>query len=221
MACGSTVRVWPTRDRASAWTLRDPGRCTGTNVIPFWSQNLRSWMIRRVSLNYLVLPSLVMYDTTTALSYIRRTTRDLSWGRKPVTVRSFWRPPQDWAKAKPPCGHKGGHVNQHAQHSMEISSCNHWTGSPMVQHSLDFDPHLGQGCHSVGAHVELRADKFELLAGTKSDLLKLITQPRYWSTRSTSPLKNRAWRRSSWTFNWKLLYKKFRRPRSETCVLEH
>ena len=36
-----------------------------------------------------------------------------------------------------------------------------------------------------------------------------------------SPLKNRDWRRSSWTFNWKSLYKKFRRPRDATCELGH
>ena len=36
-----------------------------------------------------------------------------------------------------------------------------------------------------------------------------------------SPLKNRDWRRSSWTFNWKSLYKKFRRPRDATCELRH
>ena len=36
-----------------------------------------------------------------------------------------------------------------------------------------------------------------------------------------SPLKNRAWRRSSWTFKWKSLYKKFRRPREATCELGH
>ena len=34
-------------------------------------------------------------------------------------------------------------------------------------------------------------------------------------------LKNRAWRPSSWTFNWKSLYKKFRRPRDATCELGH
>ena len=38
---------------------------------------------------------------------------------------------------------------------------------------------------------------------------------------SISPLKNRDWRRSSWTFNWKSLYKKFRRPREATCELGH
>ena len=84
----SAMSVWPTHDRASAWTLWDPGRCTGMNVIPFSSQNLTSRIIRRVSLNDLVPPSFMMYDTTTALSHIRRTTRDLSWGRKPVTAIS-------------------------------------------------------------------------------------------------------------------------------------
>ena len=37
----------------------------------------------------------------------------------------------------------------------------------------------------------------------------------------TSPLKNRDGRRSSWTFNWTSLYKKFRRPRDATCELGH
>ena len=36
-----------------------------------------------------------------------------------------------------------------------------------------------------------------------------------------SPLKNCAWRRSSWMFNWKSLYKKFRRPCDTTCELGH
>ena len=33
-----------------------------------------------------------------------------------------------------------------------------------------------------------------------------------------SPLKNCDWRRSSWTFNWKSLYKKFLRPRAASIM---
>ena len=71
----------------SAWMLREPGRWTGTSLIPFQSQNFRSWIIRRVNLTNLVLHSL-MYNTPTAPSHSRCITRDLSWGRNPVTPRS-------------------------------------------------------------------------------------------------------------------------------------
>ena len=84
----SVARVWPTRDRASAWMLRDPGRWTGTSLMPFRSQNFKSPIVRRVSLNDLVPPSLLMYETTTVLSHIRGTTLDLSWGRNRVTLRN-------------------------------------------------------------------------------------------------------------------------------------
>ena len=48
----------------------------------------KSRIVRRVTLNDLVPPSLLMYKTTMALSHIRRTTRDLSWGRNWVTLRN-------------------------------------------------------------------------------------------------------------------------------------
>ena len=54
----------------------------------FRLQNSRRRIIRQVSLNDLVLPSLMMYDTTMALSYIRYSTRDLSWGKNPATPGS-------------------------------------------------------------------------------------------------------------------------------------
>ena len=72
-------------ERASAWMLREPGRWTGMSLMSFRLQNLRRWIVRQVSLNDLVPPSLMMYDTTTALSYIRHSTRDLSWGKNPAT----------------------------------------------------------------------------------------------------------------------------------------
>ena len=84
----SVARVWPTRDRASARMLRDPGRWTGTSLMPFRSQNFKSQIVRWVSRNDLVPPSLLMYETTMALSHIRRTTRDLSWSRNRVTLRN-------------------------------------------------------------------------------------------------------------------------------------
>ena len=84
----SVRRVWPTCERAFAWMLREPGRWTGMSLMSFWLQNLRSRIIRQVSLNDLVPPSLIMYDTTTALSHIRHTTWDLCWGRDTATLRS-------------------------------------------------------------------------------------------------------------------------------------
>ena len=48
-----------------------------------------------------------------------------------------------------------------------------------------------------------------------------VTLRRAWDYLYRSPLKNRDWRRSSWTFNWKSLYKKFRRPRDATCEPGH
>ena len=74
--------------RASAWMLREPGRWTGMSLMSFRLQNLRRWIVRQVSLNDLVPPSLMMYDTTMALSYIRHSTRDLSWGKNPATPGS-------------------------------------------------------------------------------------------------------------------------------------
>ena len=67
-----------------AWTWR----WTGTSLMSFRLQNLRRRIVRQVSLNGLVPPSLMMYDTTTALSHIRHTTRDLCWGRDTATLRS-------------------------------------------------------------------------------------------------------------------------------------
>ena len=50
--------------------------------------NLRKGILRQVSLNDLVPPSLMMYDTTTTLSHIRHTTWDLCWGRDTATLSS-------------------------------------------------------------------------------------------------------------------------------------
>ena len=44
---------------------------------------------------------------------------------------------------------------------------------------------------------------------------------RQLETLLASPLKNRDWRRSSWTFCWKSLYKKFRRPRDSIDATKH
>ena len=59
----SVRRVWPTCERAFAWMLLEPGRWTGMSLMSFWLQKLRSRIIRQVSLNDLVPPSLIMYDT--------------------------------------------------------------------------------------------------------------------------------------------------------------
>ena len=74
--------------RASAWMLCEPGRWTGMSLMSYRLQNSRRRIVRQVSLNDLVLPSLMMYDTTMALSYIRHSTRDLSWGKNPATPGS-------------------------------------------------------------------------------------------------------------------------------------
>ena len=58
------------------------------SLMSFRLQNLRRRIVRQVSLNDLVPPSLMMYDTTMALSYIRHSTRDLSWGKNPATPGS-------------------------------------------------------------------------------------------------------------------------------------
>ena len=92
----SVRMVWPTCERASAWMLRKPGRWTGMSLMSILLQNLR-WIIRWVSLNDLVPPYLMMYDTTMALSHIRHTTRDhveagtlLLSGALPPSLIDWW-----------------------------------------------------------------------------------------------------------------------------------
>ena len=82
----SVVSVWPTLDRESAWMLCTPGRWTGTNVIALRLHHLSSRMVICIKVCDLVPPSFLMCATVTALSHINRTTRDLRWGRKSLTV---------------------------------------------------------------------------------------------------------------------------------------
>ena len=46
--------------------------------------------------------------------------------------------------------------------------------SPVIQRVLDFAPHLGQGCHDVGAHTEWHTEEIELLAGWQIRLAEIV-----------------------------------------------
>ena len=84
----SVFSVWPTLDSESAWMLLTPGRWTGTSFIAKWSHHFSRRIVTCMRVKDRVPHSVLMYATVTALSHIKRTTRDLRWsqGRKALTV---------------------------------------------------------------------------------------------------------------------------------------